>query len=305
MRWQHYITAIRKDRICILIILVAKSVMSQIALSDSTELRSLGYTGQTTFQLFNSWKEAVRLSQLSQQFAGNIGERHLKCLVHAWARLVKERKDEGVKQRMVMSASQHRVVQAAFHQMASLCLKQREAITHSQQTLLRRCFLTWIGNVHQQKHWALTASAQVLLLRLNSIFVIWRSQLHLQYKMASFVQRQTERILHKALMTWYMELEAIRYRVRYVSRKFVSRWILFVLAEKQTDRWDVEKSRAEQHHRNQLCKRLLINWRNQTLLQQLLEKKRVEKLQVIWEQWRSFTVSMLVIRGLVSKGVLI
>ncbi|XP_051894952.1 uncharacterized protein LOC127583222 [Pristis pectinata] len=253
--------------------------------------------------LFSSWKDAVRLSQLSHQFAGNIEERQLRLLLHAWAKLVKEQKDEGVRQKKVISALQHRVKQAAFHQMATLYRKQKQAVRFYHLTLLRRCLLAWVGNVHLQKHWALTVSAQVSLLQLNSAFVIWRNQLHLQRKMALFVQRQAEEILHKALRSWHRELQAIRYRGRYVSQKFVSRWILFMLARKQTDQWDAEESRAKEHNRNQLCKRFLVNWRNQSRLQQFLEKKRVEKLQEIWEQWKSFTMSKLVTMGLVSKPV--
>ncbi|XP_072888058.1 uncharacterized protein [Hemitrygon akajei] len=248
--------------------------------------------------LFSRWKEAIRLSQLSHQIADNIKMRQLRLLLLAWAKLVKERKDESVRQKKVISASQHQVKQTAFCQMATLYRKQKEAVLFYHLTLLRRCLLTWVGNVHLQKHWALTVSAQASLLQLNSAFAIWRTQLHFQRKMALFVQGQTKQILHKALKTWYSELQALRYRARYVSQKFVSRWIVLVKARKQRG---AEESRAEEHHRNQSCKLFLKNWQNQTFLQQFLEKKRVEKLQEIWKQWNSFTMSKLVTRGLYEK----
>ncbi|XP_062889102.1 protein SFI1 homolog isoform X2 [Mobula hypostoma] len=248
--------------------------------------------------LFSNWKEAIRLSQLSHQIANNIKMRQLRLLLLAWAKLVKERKDESVRQKKMISASQHQQKQTAFYQMATLYQKQKGAALFYHLTLLRRCLLTWVGNVHLQKLWALTVSAQASLLQLNSAFAIWRTQLHFQRKMALFVQGQTKQILHKALITWYSELQALRYRARYVSQKFVSRWIVLVRARKQRD---AEESRAEEHHRNHSCKLFFKNWRNQTFLQQFLEEKRVEKLQEIWKQWKNFTTSKLVTRGLYEQ----
>ncbi|XP_067826251.1 uncharacterized protein [Heptranchias perlo] len=239
--------------------------------------------------LFSSWKEAVRLSQLSHQLAGIIEERRLQLLLNSWANLVKDRKDHCARQRMMISAAQQRVIQAAFHQMVILYRKQKEAVGFYHLTLLRRSLLFWVGFVHQQKQWVLTVSAQVSVLQLTSVFVTWRNQLSVHRKLILLVQRRTERILQKALRSWYREVQAVRHRSRYVFQKFVSRWVLIVLAQKQADLWNVLEYRAEEHYRNQLCKQFLIIWRNKTLLQQFLEKKRIEEMKEIWKEWKSFT----------------
>ncbi|XP_067873094.1 uncharacterized protein [Heterodontus francisci] len=251
--------------------------------------------------LFRRWKEAVRLSQLSFHFAGNNEERRLRLLFNSWANLVKERKDNDTRLQMKIFAVQHRVVQAAFHQVVTLYRKSKEADRFYHLTLLRRSLLSWVEFVHQQKQWMLTVSVQVSVLLLSSLFVTWRNQLSLHSRLILLVQRQTERILQKALRSWYREMQAIRHRSKYVSRKFVSRWVLIVLARKQANLWNGMEYQAEEHCRNRLCKRFLIIWWHKTLLQQFLEKKRVEEIQEIWKQWKDFTISMLVTRGLCQQ----
>uniref|UniRef100_UPI00398F59B4 uncharacterized protein isoform X2 n=1 Tax=Pristiophorus japonicus TaxID=55135 RepID=UPI00398F59B4 len=262
--------------------------------------RAVRYRRTVLTQIFfSSWKEAVTFSQLSHQLAGNIEERRLRLLFNAWANLVKERKDDGARQRMMICAAQQRVMQSAFHQMVTLYRKQKEAARFYHRTLLRRSLLSWVGFVHQQKRWLLTISAQVSVLQLSSMFVTWRNQLSLHRKLIFLLQRRRERILQKALRSWYREMQAVRHRSRYLSQKFVSQWILIMLARKQADLRNVLDYRAEEHDRNRLCKRFLTIWRNKTLLQHFLEKKRIEEMQEIWEQWKTFTVSLLVTRGLV------
>ncbi|XP_072334290.1 uncharacterized protein [Scyliorhinus torazame] len=250
---------------------------------------------------FRSWKEAVRLFQLSYQFAVNIEERRLRLLLNAWANLVKERKTIDVQLNLIISAAQQRVMQAAFHQMVALYRKQKEVVKFYHLTLLRRSLLSWAEFVHQQKQWALTVSSQVSVLQLRSVFVMWINQLILHRKLILMVQKRNERILQKALRSWYKEMQAVRHHSRYVSQKFVSRWVLNVLARKPENLWNRVEYQAEEHYRNQLCKRFLIIWRHKTLLQQFREKKRFEEMQVIWEQWRGFTVNMLVTRGLFQQ----
>ncbi|XP_078415312.1 uncharacterized protein LOC144691113 [Cetorhinus maximus] len=250
---------------------------------------------------FRSWKEAVRLSQLSHQLAGNIEERRLRLLLNAWANLVKERKDVAVRLRMMVSAAQQRVMQAALHQMVALYWKQKEADRLYRLTLLRRSLLSWVEFMHQQKQWALTVSAQVSVLRLSSVFVMWINQLTMHRKLILLLQRRNERILQKVLRTWYREMQAVRHHSRNISQKFVSRWVRNVLARKQANLQNGMEYRAEKHYRNQLWKRFLKIWWHKTLLQQFLEKKRVEEVQAIWEQWKGFTVSMLVTRGLCQQ----
>ncbi|XP_038677753.1 uncharacterized protein LOC119979506 isoform X5 [Scyliorhinus canicula] len=250
---------------------------------------------------FRSWKETVRLFQLSYQFAVNIEERRLRLLLNAWANLVKERKTVDAQLRLMISAAQQRVMQAAFHQMVALYRKQKEVVKFYHLTLLRRSLLSWAEFVHQQKQWVLTVSSQVSVLQLRSVFVMWMNQLTLHRKLILMVQKRNEQILQKALRSWYKEMQAVRHHSRYVSQKFVSRWVLNVLARKPENLRNGVEYQAEEHYRNQLCKQFLIIWWHKTLLQQFREKKRVEEMQAIWEQWKGFTVNMLVTRGLCQQ----